>query len=186
MKKVFGILILLIVLSFGAKAQQIGAVADNYNGVPIYVNGHDYVQSHGKSFAADGYYLGQKWQCVEFVKRYFYTKFSFKFPVWGGNANEFMNFVYNQGELNKERNCYQYYNGDNEKPQVDDILVFSTSRYGHVCIVSKVEGNTIEVVQQNIEGKPRVTYTLTEKNGKYFIANGDVAPIGFLRVNKAK
>jgi hypothetical protein len=163
-------------------AQKIGEAIDNYNGINVYYNGVPFEKAHGKSFASDGYYLGQKWQCVEFVRRYFYEKYNFKFPVWNGHAKSFFNFTYNQGELNTQRNCYQYNNWDNEKPKVDDILVFVTSKYGHVCIVTNVTENSVEVVQQNIEDATRVSHKLRVENGKYIVGDESVSPIGWLRI----
>jgi len=172
--------------AFEANAQKIGEVIDNYNGINIYYNGVQFEKAYGKSYARDGYYLGQKWQCVEFVRRYFYEKYNFKFPYWGGHAKSFFNFSLAQGELNKQRNCYQYNNWDAEKPKVDDILVFVTSKYGHVCIVTNVTENSVEVVQQNIEGATRATHRLRFENGKYIVGDDSIAPIGWLRIASNK
>lgn len=163
-------------------AQKIGDIVDTYNGVNVYYNGENYEQSQGKSYAPDGYYLGKKYQCVEFVRRYLYTTYKFKFPVWEGHAKSFYDLSLSDGEYNKKRNVYQYDNYGTEKPKVDDVLVFILSKYGHVCIVTKVTDNSIEVVQQNIDGFTRDTYSLRMENGKYIIGTEAKAPIGWFRI----
>ena len=54
-----------------------GDPIDNLNGVTVYFNGHSW-NILGKNFAPDGYYLGLKYQCVEFVKRYYYLHLNSK------------------------------------------------------------------------------------------------------------
>lgn len=48
----------------------IGQPVDNFNGVSVYYNG-SVGHVSGRNKTADGYNLGLKYQCVEFVKRYF-------------------------------------------------------------------------------------------------------------------
>ena len=51
----------------------VGQQIDSLNGVYVYYNGRaDNVI--GRNTTADGHNLGLKYQCVEFVKRYYYEK----------------------------------------------------------------------------------------------------------------
>ena len=71
-------LIGLIVLGFiGFKAfykfnfnYSVGQRIDSLNGVFVYYNG-SVSNVSGRNKASDGYNLGMKYQCVEFVKRYY-------------------------------------------------------------------------------------------------------------------
>ncbi len=49
-----------------------GVVVDSHNGVSVYDHGPIVARSHGRHYAKDGTYFGQRWQCVEYVKRYLY------------------------------------------------------------------------------------------------------------------
>ncbi|MCE7575787.1 CHAP domain-containing protein [Aliivibrio fischeri] len=131
-----------------------------------------------RNVAADGYNLGLKYQCVEFVKRYYYEYFNHKMPDTYGHAKDFFNPDLPDGNLNKQRNLIQYKNGSLNPPKLGDILIYKpviTNPYGHVAIVSKVnlsEGN-IEIIQQNPGpfSESREIYLLENKNENWFIKN---------------
>ena len=73
----------------------------------------------------------------------------------------------------------QFLNGGNEKPKVDDMLVFN-GEFGHVAIVASVEQDAVNVVQQNIFMTPRQQFLLTCLNGKDTVGEGR-RPMGWLR-----
>lgn len=178
-KNIFLAFSMLFLLSFTSGG--IGEKVDEFQGVAVYANGDAYLQSHGRHFATDGYYYGKKWQCVEFVKRYYYDVKKHKFPDTYGHAKDFWDLRAAHGEYNKARDLYQYYNDNKQKPQVGDLVCFPFSSYGHVAIVSAVTDNSVEVIQQNIKGKTREKYDLKVTNGNYGMTNGKVKPIGWLR-----
>jgi len=68
---------------------KLGDIVYTHNNVPIYSNGDAVYQSHGKHFSKDGYYYGRKWQCVEFIKRYFYDYCGHSMPNVWGHAKDF-------------------------------------------------------------------------------------------------
>ncbi|WP_025206102.1 CHAP domain-containing protein [Dehalobacter restrictus] len=158
-----------------------GMKIDEYKGVAVYSNGADYMSSHGLSYSKDGYYYGYKWQCVEFVKRFYYEIYHHEMPDGAGNAKYFFNPMLAQGKLNEQRGLVQYVNGGNEKPREGDLLVFNEGSYGHVAIICGVADEWIEVIQQNSE-VPREKYSLVYKDGTYTIS-GDREPAGWLRVS---
>ncbi len=49
-----------------------GTVIDQYKDIAVYSNGNNYMSSHGLNYSSDDYYFGYKWQCVEYVKRFYY------------------------------------------------------------------------------------------------------------------
>lgn len=159
----------------------IGDSVDSFNGVVVFNNGIDYPKSHGKHYSKDSsYYFGKKWQCVEFVKRYYYDHFHHKMPNGFGHAKSFFDNKLKDGELNKERGLIQFTNGSLSSPIVGDILVFG-GEYGHVAIVTKVTSDEVEIIQQNIYMSPRETFKLIVNNEIYTIGENK-KPEGWLRV----
>jgi len=161
----------------------VGQPIDSLNGVYVYYNG---VVNNvtGRNTTADGYNLGLKYQCVEFVKRYYYEHLKHKMPNSYGHAKDFFDKTLKDGQKSKKRGLTQYTNPGKRKPKVNDLLIFggtTFNKYGHVAIVSKVAENEIEIIQQNPGqyGKSRNTFQLENKDGKWKILNGRI--LGWLR-----
>ncbi len=161
-----------------------GKVIDKLNGVKIYYNGKVSKVS-GRNVTSDGYNLGLKYQCVEFVKRYYYEYYNHKMPNSYGNAKDFVNpNVYN-GNLNKDRGLIQFKNGGNDSPQIGDLIVFGATpynRFGHVAIVSNFKTNKIQIAQQNpgANNPSREWIPLSKGDGKFFLNHQYI--IGWLRM----
>lgn len=164
-------------------SRKAGDVIDSLNGVYVYENGGVH-KTHGRNVTADQYNLGLKYQCVEFVKRYYYLHLHHKMPDSYGDAKDFFNPSLQDGDLNQSRALYQYTNGSKTKPKPNDLLVMSASifnRYGHVAIISQVTDHQVEVIQQNagLFSGSRETFTLDNQSGKWFISNSRI--LGWLR-----
>ncbi|PKM76858.1 MAG: CHAP domain-containing protein [Firmicutes bacterium HGW-Firmicutes-15] len=159
---------------------RIGQEIDSFKGVPVYYNGTKYDQSHGQNYSSDGYYYGNKWQCVEYVKRYYFQVKDHRMPDVMGNAKDFYDPRTPQGKLNQRRGLVQYRNGGGVKPQVDDLVVFTDSKYGHVAIITDVTENSVEIIQQNVLNSPRQSIKLQVKAGHYYLGTGK-QPAGWLR-----
>ena len=71
-----------------ARSMEIGDKVDSLNGVFVYYN-HSVGNVSGRNTTADGYNLGLKYQCVEFVKRYYYENLNHKMPNSYGHAKDF-------------------------------------------------------------------------------------------------
>lgn len=178
-----GLAILLIVASsvvFSWNARNVGRVLDSYKGVPVYDNGLLFFRSYGKNYAPDGYYFGQKWQCVEFVKRFYFEAKHHKMPDVMGHAKSFFDENLPDGASNQRRDLLQYRNGSTNKPCADDLLVFTDTKFGHVAIVTDVASNSLNVIQQNILSGTRGRFSLVASNGHYFIISPRI-PAGWLR-----
>ncbi len=161
----------------------IGSVIDHYCGVPVFENGFEKDRSHGRHFSSDEYYYGQKWQCVEFVKRFYFLVLNHKMPDVWGHAKNFFDSRVEHGAVNLRRNLIQYRCGGNAKPAINDIIVFSDTLYGHVAIVTDVFDDCIRVIQQNIAGNPRQEFQMKEYNGLYYVYAPRI-PDGWLRVKR--
>ncbi len=161
-----------------------GEAIDRHCDVTVYQNGPLKDHSHGKHYSPEGYYYGQKWQCVEFIKRYYDQALDHKMPHVWGHARDFFDPAVSHGTINPRRGLVQFRNGEESPAQIDDILIFSDTTYGHLAIVSAVGDRRLEVVQQNILGFPRQTFYFSSDNQCYTIT-GPRAPDGWLRlINK--
>ena len=161
--------------------KKVGEKIDSFNGVNVYFNG-EVGNIEGRNLTSDNYNLGLKYQCVEFVKRYYYKHLNHKMPNSYGHAKDFFNPNIKDGQMNTERNLVQFTNLSTKKPKVDDLLVFSATSwnpYGHVAIISKVNDSEIEIVQQNVGNHSRKNLTLRVENGKWKIDNLQI--LGWLR-----
>lgn len=162
---------------------KIGTPIDSLNGVKVYYNGKIGNVS-GRSLTSDKYNLGLKYQCVEFVKRYYYKHYNHKMPNSWGHAKDFFDSSVSDGEMNIKRNLIQYTNPSKTKPKIGDILIFDSTRFnkfGHVAIISNVDENEVEIIQQNggSFASTRVKFDLKKTNGIWTIADNNL--LGRLR-----
>ncbi|WP_445749947.1 CHAP domain-containing protein [Polaribacter sp.] len=162
---------------------EVGQKVDDLNGVNVYYNG-GVGNVTARNITTDGYNLGLKYQCVEFVKRYYYEHLNHKMPDSYGHAKDFFDKSLKDGQKNKIRNLIQYTNLSQTKPKVDDLLIFEGTvfnKYGHVTIISKVSDDKVEIILQNPGpyGQSRETYDLEFENEKWKIKNDRI--LGWLR-----
>ncbi len=162
---------------------KVGDRIDSLNGVLVYYNG-GIENVEGRNIAKDGYNLGLKYQCVEFVKRYYYLHLNHKMPDSYGHAKDFFDPSVKDGCLNKKRNLLQYHNLSKSKPKADDLLIYSGTMgnpFGHVAIVAKVSESELEIIQQNTgaHGSTRAHFKLAHNNNLWRIENDRI--LGWLR-----
>lgn len=160
-----------------------GEAIDSLNNVLVYYNGN--VGTVVGRNTVKGYNLGLKYQCVEFVKRYYYEFYTHEMPDSYGHALSFYAPNLSDGQLNTQRALIQYSNPSKTKPQVGDLIVMDatlTNSYGHVAIISEVNDNEVEIIQQNPgpSGPSRETFALAkEEEGIWKIKHKRV--LGWLR-----
>lgn len=160
-----------------------GIKIDNYNGVDVFYNG-SVGNVSGRNTTSDGYNLGLKYQCVEFVKRFYYNYFNHKMPDSYGHAKDFFNSSVSDGGYNKQRDLTQYRQGSNTKPKANDLIIFGPTpfnKFGHVAIVSKIMNGKLEIVQQNpgVGNPSRAIYSLYDNGAGWIVGNQYVK--GWLR-----
>ena len=146
-----------------------GQVIDSYKGVDVFYNGAA-SNVFGRNTTKDGYNLGLKYQCVEFAKRFYYEAYNHKMPDSYGHARDFFDPNVSHGGFNKKRGMYQYRNRQHDRPKRDDLMVIGPSpgnKFGHLFIVTKVTGSSVEFVQQNggASNPSRGTYALVNEDG---------------------
>ncbi len=162
----------------------VGEIVDEFNEVTVHYNGGvNHVKD--RNLSPDGYNIGLRYQCVEFVKRYYHQRFGHKMPDSKGHAKDFFDPALPDGSLNMKRNLAQFHNGSMTRPAEEDIAVFAPSllnRYGHVAIIAKVAEDSVEIIQQNPGpfGKSREIYSLLHsESGTWRIENDRL--LGWMR-----
>jgi len=160
-----------------------GQHIDSLNNVIVYYNG-DVNNVADRNLTDDGYNLGLKYQCVEFVKRYYYEHLNHKMPDSYGHAKDFFDQGLSDGQKNLSRALVQYSNPGRTQPKVNDLLVFSETafnKYGHVAIISNVTDKEIEIIQQNPGpfGRSRETFNIENSNGEWKVNSDRI--LGWLR-----
>jgi surface antigen len=165
------------------KPKSVGDPVDSLDGVVVYYNG-SVGNTSGRNLSEDGYNLGLKYQCVEFVKRYYFEHYQHRMPDSYGHAKDFFQAGVADGGLNARRNLRQYSQGSSKRPEKGDLIVFDGNifnPYGHVAIVSKTSDNEIEIIQQNPgpTGSSRILLDQKKVNGQWQVNRDDV--LGWLR-----
>lgn len=161
-----------------------GIVLDSLDGVYVYNNGA-FGAVYGRNLSETGYNIGLKYQCVEFVKRYYLEHYGHRMPESYGHARDFFDDSVPDSGTNRARGLHQFRNGSAEPPRRGDILVFGPTiynPYGHVAIVSSVGDGTVEIIQQNDGTRTRVSYKLTVENGIWQIGSRSLR--GWLRIKE--
>ncbi len=161
-----------------------GTVLGSFNGVTAYSNSA--VGFDSKTYNHDpisGKNTGLKWQCVEFVNRYYAEHYGvdiqhLALDKGGWNATSFF------GNLKKDSRFTTFGNGSTSAPKEGDILCFSDGTGpGHVAIVREVlpAAGIITVIQQNVTESYRdanFAYTYTLVNGGYVISGANISVPG--------
>jgi surface antigen len=162
---------------------KVGRVIDSFNGVDVYYNGK-VANIQGRNITPDGYNLGLRYQCVEFVKRYYYEYYNHIMPDSYGNAKDFYSYAIEDGQINPARDLRQFSNPSIARPKIGDLLIFGATpfnKFGHVAIISQIERDRIQIIQQNPgSNNPSREWIELQKTGdKHYIHHQYV--LGWLR-----
>lgn len=130
-----------------------GTVYGYVNNVAVYSNGTTpYLLSRGRNQEGTMYY-GEKWQCVEFMRRFYYKAFGFHIKETRDYAKQFYNSV---------SGLKSYANGSSTAPQPGDILCITSTGAGHVAIITEVGANYVKVAHQNVGGLTHIGLSLSK------------------------
>lgn len=152
-------ILLLIALFFsailsrnaGAATLSWGTPLGQFNGVWNYSDDLATMPSPQPANYIDGHYMGLEWECVEYVRRYYYSTYQMDLYYLGGgmDAHQFYGNAANM-------HLAAYANGGPAAPQVGDILCFGETtpgNLGHVAIIRLVDqvNSALHVIQQNVK-----------------------------------
>ncbi|WP_157882917.1 CHAP domain-containing protein [Deinococcus soli (ex Cha et al. 2016)] len=150
-----------------------GAEIGSIDGVKAYHNdglkSPEESVSGDRNYSRDGskYEYGLKWQCVEFVRRYYYDKLGVEFAPRSGNAEDYFDKNTPDGNTNSRRKLTQFKIGSTEKPKYQDLIIFGPNPFssvGHVAIVSSSSDDNFTIAQQNVGVKFTDTIGLENKS----------------------
>ena len=159
----------------------LGQEIDSFNGVEVYYNGN-MRNVFGRNLTEDGYNLGLLYQCVEYVKRYYYEVYDHRMPNSYGHAKEFFDKSLEDGGYNEERALFQFQNGSISKPQIGDILILDANEqnpFGHAGIIVRTFKDYIVIIQQNVGKESRLSIPLIDHKGLTYLSDPDI--LGWLR-----
>jgi len=129
-----------IICCINAGAQNFGDAMGSFNGVTTYFNPSGHVSNTYNYLNETN--TGMKWQCVEYVNRYYLQTSGMNIRIVGQNAVDYYTNA-------SQRGLDAYPNGGSVAPQVGDILCLSGNTYGHVAIIREVNASSVKVIQQN-------------------------------------
>ncbi|HEX4882201.1 MAG TPA: glutathionylspermidine synthase family protein, partial [Porticoccaceae bacterium] len=130
-------------------------------GVPVYSSDYDsadereYPTRQSYQSYIDGVFMGYKWQCVEFARRWLYLNKGYIF--------EDIPMAYDIFNLRAVRRVadqellplHAFRNGSRRLPEPGCLLIWNEGgefqRTGHVAIVTRVEPHSLSVVEQNVD-----------------------------------
>ena len=103
----------------------------------------------------DGIYLGYKWQCVEFARRWLYLNKGYIFQDVGMAYEIFRLRYVRRLSDNTLLPLHSFINGSQRPPEKDCMLIWAEGgefeHTGHVSIVTEVLANSIRIAEQNVE-----------------------------------
>jgi glutathionylspermidine amidase/synthetase len=169
------IFIILVAVAYHSwyKDKQCGITS---NGVVSFCNTGKYV---GTDYSIDGEYTGEKWQCVEFVRRYYIQLHRLTFPS--------ISNAYGLPDIKTVRHLdshlqypCSFHMKDNGKPQPEDILVFRHNNTGHTAIVIEILPNRkLRIAEQNWSRLPWKNYSRE-------VSVEDPSLLGWLHIDKER
>lgn len=162
-------LLFIFTINVNLYADPYGTLVGAYNGVNCYSNGFSGNVSNEYNYV-NGTNTGMKWQCVEFVNRYYLMYYNQNIRVAGHNAIDYYPNASAHG-LNP------YPNNGTNSPQVGDVLCFSGNTYGHVALIREIGSNYLKVIQQNVTNSASdINYnvTMTYNNGQYNVSGASI------------
>jgi glutathionylspermidine amidase/synthetase len=107
-----------------------------------------------KSFV-NGVFMGYKWQCVEFVRRWLYLNKGYIFEDVSMAYEVFNLKEVSLVNSNKKLAVFSFKNGSKRKPEAGSILVWKEigefTVTGHVAIITEVLETSVKIAEQNLE-----------------------------------
>ncbi|MDT0581534.1 bifunctional glutathionylspermidine amidase/synthase [Brumicola blandensis] len=102
----------------------------------------------------EGVYMGYKWQCVEYARRWLYVNKGLIFNDVSMAYEIFRLSSIRDIKNNTELPLCSFANGSQQPPRVGDLLIWEEGgefeETGHVAIVSEVFDDKIHIVEQNM------------------------------------
>ncbi len=165
--------------------------------VPVYSS--DYATADSNEFPnrkayrsfVDGIFMGYKWQCVEFVRRWLYINKQYVFDDIPMAYDIFRLRSVKKLQDNSLLPLHSFKNGSRRRPEPGCLLIFSPigefSITGHVAIITEVEDEYVRFADQNDDNRlwpkgqnfsRQLKATLTEEGG--YLLDGGLENVSIL------
>ena len=142
----------------------------------------------------DGIYMGHKWQCVEFARRWLYVNHGYVFDDIAMAHDIFRLKTVRHIADNRLLPLHSFYNGSLRHPEPGCLLIWEEGgefeMTGHVAIVTEVTADYVRVAEQNVghrkwpQGRNYARQLNAEvtEDGEYWIecSFGDAAIMGWV------
>ncbi|TKI04607.1 bifunctional glutathionylspermidine amidase/synthase [Martelella alba] len=168
-------------------------------GVAIYSSNYgsldpqDYADEAAFRSYIDNEYMGHKWQCVEFVRRFLFLNYGVVFTDVG-MAYEIFSLRFLRQVVNDSLLPLQAFaNGSPLAPVTGALLVWQKGgefrHTGHVAVITQLLGNKVRIAEQNVIHKPLPPgqqwtreLTMTVEDGRYTLHDtfADTAILGWM------
>jgi len=120
--------------------------------VPAYSNGDDNYFS-GERHYFHGIFMGFKWQCVEFARRWLLLRKTCTFRSIGSAADAWHELSNIERVIDgKKFPLIAHSNGSSVLPKKDSLLIYPRCRdlpFGHIAIITDVGRDYIRIAEQN-------------------------------------
>lgn len=138
-------------------------------------------------------YMGHKWQCVEFARRFLFLNYGFVFTdvhmAWEIFSLRFLRQVVNDNILPLQA----FANGSKRAPEAGALLIWQKGgefhETGHVAVITQLIGNKVRIAEQNVIHAPLPAgqqwtreLTLVERDGYYTLQDtfADTSILGWM------
>jgi len=105
----------------------------------------------------DGVYLGFKWQCVEFVRRWLYFNRQYVFDDVSMAYDIFRLRSVRKLSDDSRLPLHSFKNGSRRRPEHGSLLIWQAvgefELTGHVAVVTEVDDTFVRVAEQNVENR---------------------------------
>jgi len=133
-------------------------------GVPVYSSDYDTADErelpnrHAYRSYVDGIYMGHKWQCVEFARRWLYLNKGWIFDEVGMAYEIFDLTSVRDVKHNTRLPLHSFRNGSRRLPEPGCLLIWEEGgeyeRTGHVAVVVEVHDHCVRLAEQNLHHIP--------------------------------
>ena len=159
-------------------------------------NVHAYSNGDGDFFSVERHYLygifmGFKWQCVEFARRWLLMRKSSIFPPIRHAADMWTDLKYVERVTDGKRFPFKLHpNGSPDPPTRDSVLIYARDEelpFGHVAIICEVASDHVQIGEQNFvyhgwsEDHARQIPLVFKDNG-YYLQDEDVI-LGWMEID---
>ncbi len=142
----------------------------------------------------DGVYMGHKWQCVEFARRWLYLNHGYVFDDVAMAHEIFRLTTVRHIQQNTLLPLHSFRNGSKRHPVAGCLLIYEEGgefeMTGHVAIITEVTGRHVRIAEQNVGDRMwppgqdysrQISAQLTE-DGEYWLecSFGDATILGWV------